>query len=384
MAQPAVVKRYLLTAGPTPVPERVLLAMAQPIIFHRCPEFSALLEQNVRDLQWVCQTRQPVLVLGCSGSGAMEAAVVNALSPGDKALCVLGGRFGERWRNICRAFGLSPIEVEVPWGQPIDPGAVKRILDQHPDVKAVFCTASESSTGVAHPIREIAALCQGRDTLCVVDAISAIGGFDVPQDAWGIDVLVGAGQKALMIPPGLSFVSLSERAWARAEKASLPRFYFDFRKLRKSQEKSETTWTPPVTLMSGLKESFAMLREEGLHNVFARHLKLAEATRQACAAIGCELFATQAPSPTLTAVRVPGGVDGSAVVKAMRQKLGITISGGQEHLKGKIFRIAHMGYYGPFDMVIAISALEMALAEHGHTFTMGAGVAAAQRVFLQS
>lgn len=373
-------KSYLLTAGPTPVPERLALAMAQPIIFHRSAAFTELLKETVAGLQWVFQTTQPVILATASGSGGMEAAVINFLSPGDKALCVRGGRFGERWTNLCNVYGIQAINVDVEWGQAVDPAKVKEVLDAHPDIKALLCTASESSTGVAHPVRELSALCSGRDTLCIVDAISAVGAFDVPQDKWGIDVLVGASQKAMMLPPGLAFLGVSEKAWARAEQARCPRFYFDLRKLRKSQEKGETTWTPAVTIMAGLREALQMMKAEGLERIFERHLRLADATRQACAAIGCDLFAVGSPSPSVSAVKVPAGIDGSAVVQLMRNRYGITISGGQEHLKGKIFRIAHMGYFGPFDIILAISGLEMALAEVGYSFELGAGVRKAEAI----
>ena len=380
---PTPLKQYLLTAGPTPVPERVSLAMAHPIVFHRSVAFTELLTEVLDGLRWVCQTQQPaVLLTATSGSGAMEAAITNFVSPGDTVLCIRGGRFGERWTNLCTAFGVKPINLDVPWGQSIDPAVVEAALREHPEAKAVFCTASESSTGVAHPVQAIARLCAGKDALCVVDAISAIGAFDQPQDAWGIDVLVGASQKALMNPPGIGFFTMSERAWTRAQQGTGPRFYFDVRKLKKSQDKGETTWTPPVTLLVGMREALRMMRQEGLEAIFARHLQLAEATRQACAAIGCAPFAEGAPSPSVTAVKVPDGIDGSAVVQRMRSRWGVIISGGQEHLKGKIFRIAHMGYFGPFDVIVAVTALEMALFEAGHRFELGAGVRAAERVLL--
>ena len=376
-------KKYLLTAGPTPVPEQVALAMAHPIIFHRSVAFTELLKEVLDGLRWVCQTQQTaVLLTATSGSGAMEAAVTNFVSPGDKAICIRGGRFGERWANLCSAFGVRAVNLDVPWGQAIDPAVVETALREHPDAKAVFCTASESSTGVAHPVQAIARLCAGKEALCIVDAISAIGAFDVPQDSWGLDVVVGASQKALMNPPGVGFFTLSERAVARAQVTTGPRFYLDVRKLMKSQEKLETTWTPPVSLLVGMREALRMMRQEGLAPIFARHLQLAEATRQACTAIGCPPFAAASPSPSVTAVKVPDGIDGSAVVQRMRSRWGVTISGGQEHLKGKIFRIAHMGYFGPFDIIIAISALEMALAEAGHRFELGSGVRAAQKVLL--
>jgi aspartate aminotransferase-like enzyme len=374
-----MLKQYLMTAGPTPVPERVALAMAQPILYHRAPVFTEVLNEALAGLKWVFQTSQPVLIVAGSGTAGMEAAVTNFLSRGDKAICIRGGKFGERWGKLCEAYGVSAINLDVEWGKAVDPAKVREILDREKDVKAVYATASESSTGVAHPVREIAELCKSRDTLCVVDAVSALGAFDVPMDKWGIDVLVTGSQKALMLPPGLAFVGVSEKAWAKNKTANLPRFYLDLAKERKSAEKGETAYTPAITLICGLKESLAMLKAEGLENVFARHLQLADATRKACQAMNCELF-TDSPSPAVTAVRVPQGVDGSAIVKHLRTRYGITIAGGQDHLKGKIFRVAHLGYYGTFDILTALSGIEMTLSDLGHKFELGAGVRAAEQI----
>ena len=373
-------KQYLMTAGPTPVPERVQLAIAQPVLYHRSPVFLEVLREVHENLRWVFQTIQPVLVIAGSGTAGMEAAITNFHSRGDKVICLRGGRFGDRWHQMCRAFGLEVVDVEAEWGRAIDVAAVAQALERNRDARAVYATASESSTGVAHPIRDIADLCRDRDTLCVVDAVSALGAFDVPQDRWGIDVLVAGSQKALMCPPGLAFVAASEKAWRFNQRADLPRFYLDLARERKNQEKSETAWTPAISLIVGLREALRMLKEEGLEQVFARHQRLAEATRDACVAIGCQLFASDAPSPSVTAVKVPPGVDGSAMVKHLRSRYGITIAGGQEHLKGKIFRVAHLGYYDTFDILTAISGIEMTLADLGHPFERGAGVRAAARI----
>ncbi|HJZ84644.1 MAG TPA: alanine--glyoxylate aminotransferase family protein [Polyangia bacterium] len=374
-----MLKQYLLTAGPTPVPERVALAMAQPVLYHRAPAFAEVLKEALAGLKWVFQTTQPVIVLAGSGTSGMEAAVVNFLSRGDKAICIRGGKFGERWSNLCTAHGVQVINLDVEWGQAVRPADVQALLDREGDVRAVFATASESSTGVAHPVGEIAELVRARDTLCVVDAVSALGAFDVPMDKWGIDVLVTGSQKALMLPPGLAFVGVSEKAWGACKRANLPRFYLDLARERKSQDKGETAFTPAISLVVGLCEALRMLKEEGLDNVFARHLKLADATRKACAALGCQLFAAS-PAPSVTAVRVPAGVDGSALVKHLRTRYGITIAGGQDHLKGKIFRIAHLGYFGTFDILTAISGVEMTLADLGYSFELGSGIRAAEQV----
>lgn len=372
-------KQYLLTAGPTPVPERVLAAMSQPMVFHRTPGFSEAEAEVQEGLRWVYGTSLPVMTIAGSGTAGMEAAISNFFSRGDKVLCIRGGRFGERWTELAQAFGLEPLNLDVEWGRPVDPGAVEAALAKDRSVKGVFATASESSTGVAHPIRELAAACRKADALCVVDAISAVGAFPLPQDDWGVDVLVTASQKALMLPPGLAFVGVSERGWARNQKATLPRFYFDLAKLRRNQDKGEPTWTPAVSLILGLREALRMMRAEGLEAIYARHQALARATRAACEAMGCALFAKASPSPSVTSVSVPSGVDGSALVATLRTRYGVTISGGQEHLKGKIFRIAHMGYFGPFDIVTAVSALEMALSDHGFGLSPGTGVAAAEK-----
>jgi aspartate aminotransferase-like enzyme len=374
-------KQYLLTAGPTPVPERVLLAMAQPMVFHRTPAFSELLDEVQQGLRWVYRTQHPVLTLVGSGTAGMEAAVTNFCSRGDKVLCIRGGRFGDQWAAQCKAFGVETVDLPVEWGSPVDAAEVERALAREPRIRAVFATASESSTGVAHPIEQIAAACRDRDVLCIVDAISALGAFDVPQDAWGIDVLVCGSQKALMLPPGLAFVGVSARAWKRAEQADLPRYYLDLVKRRRNQEKGEPTWTPAVSLMVGLRESLRMMKAEGLEAIFERHRTLAAATRAACVAIGCQLFAKSSPSPSVTSVEVPPGIDGAELMKTLRTRHGITLSGGQEHLAGKIFRIAHLGYFGAFDVITAVSGLELALTALGHRFEPGAGVAAAERVF---
>ncbi len=369
-----------MTAGPTPVPPRVLLANARPVLYHRAPAFFEQMQEALDNLKWVFQTSQPVLILSGSGTAGMEAAITNFHSPGDRVLVLRGGRFGDRWNNICRAFGLDVVEVSCEWGHALDPQQVKAALDADPSIRAVYATASESSTGVAHPVREIAALCKGRDAICVVDAVSALAAFDVPMDAWGIDVLVAGSQKALMCPPGLACVGVSEKAWAFTQRAKLPRFYLDLNKERTNQDKSQSSWTPAVTLIAGLVEALRMIKEEGLPQVFARHLMLATATREACRALGCTLFAKESPSQAVTAVDVPAGVDGSEFVKILRTRYGITIAGGQEHLKGKIFRIAHLGYYDRFDILTTVGGVEMTLADLGYKFERGAGLAVASKI----
>jgi aspartate aminotransferase-like enzyme len=304
---------------------------------------------------------------------------------GDKALCVVGGKFGERWRNICKAYGLDFVSLEVEWGRAVDPAAVERALDADDKITAVFSQANESSTGVRHPVEAIAKITARRDRVInVVDAVSALGAFDLPMDAAGFDVVVTGSQKALMLPPGQAYIALSDKAWARAESADLPRFYCDLKREKKAQAEAQTAWTPAISLTVGLVEALRIIKEEGLQACFARHARLADATRKACVALGATLFAPDAPSPTVTAVRGPDGLDTGKLVKHLREKYGVSIMGGQDAVKGKIFRLAHLGYFDTFDILTAISAVEMALSDLGVKIQHGVGNAAAQAVLQAS
>jgi len=376
------IKKYLLTPGPTPVPERVMLAMARPIVHHRTADFEKIFREAAEGLQWIYQTRQPVLMLSGSGTLAMEAAVVNTMKRGDKALCVVGGKFGERWRNICKAHGLDFVSLDVEWGRAVDPAAVEKALDADDKITAVFSQANESSTGVRHPVEDIAKITAKRERVInVVDAVSALGAFDLPMDAAGFDVLLTGSQKALMLPPGQAYIALSDKAWARTESADLPRFYSDLKREKKAQAGGETAWTPAITLTVGLAEALRMIKEEGLQQCFARHARLAEATRRSFIALGCALFAPDAPSPTVTAVRAPDGLDDTGrLVKQLRDRYGVSIMGGQDAVKGKIFRVAHLGYFDTFDILTSVAAIEMALADLGVKIPHGAGTAAAEAV----
>ncbi|OGW91891.1 MAG: class V aminotransferase, partial [Nitrospirae bacterium RIFCSPLOWO2_12_FULL_63_8] len=354
-----MLKRYLLAPGPTQVPPEVLLAMARPMVHHRAPEFSAMFAELREDLKWLFQTRNDVLTLVASGTGAMEGAVANFLSPGDKAVYVNGGKFGERWGKLCKTFGVNGIEIKVEWGESVDPQAVADALKKDPAIKAVYIQASETSTGVAHDTRAIAEIVRSREeTILVVDAITALGVFDLKTDEWGIDVVVAGSQKAMMLPPGLAFASVSEKAWRLADKAKNAAFYFNFKKERDAQQKNQTAYTAGVSLMIGLQEVLKMLKAEGLGNVFARHARMAHAMREGMKAAGLALFPKQAHSDALTVVSTPAGVDGQAVYKNLREQYGITAAGGQDHLKGKIFRISHMGYMDTFDVIQALAATE--------------------------
>lgn len=379
-----MLKRYLLAPGPTQVPPEALLAMARPMVHHRAPEFASIFEGIREDLKWLFQTQNEVLTLLSSGTGGMEGAVSNFLNPGDKALFVNGGKFGERWGKICKAFGVQTVELKVEWGHAVDPQAVAEALKQDPAIKAVYVQASETSTGVAHDTRALADIVRGREgTILVVDAITALGVFDLKTDEWGLDVVVAGSQKALMLPPGLAFVSVSEKAWRLAEKAKNAAFYFNLKREREAQQKNQTAYTAGVSLMVGLQEVFRMLKAEGLGNIFARHSRMAHAMREGMKAAGLSLFPKQNPSDALTVVSAPSGVDGQAVYKNLREQYGITAAGGQDHLKGKIFRISHMGYIDTFDVIQALAATEMVLKGLGHPLKLGAGVGKAEELLLK-
>lgn len=378
-----MIKRYLLAPGPTPVPPEVLLAMARPIIHHRAPEFDKLFAEVRDGLKWLFQTRNDVLMLAASGTGGMEGAVSNFLSPGDKALTINGGKFGERWGKLCKTFGAQVTELKVEWGRAVEPQSVADALKKDPGIKAVYVQASETSTGVAHDVKALAQIVKGcPDTILVVDAITALGVFDIKTDEWGIDVVVTGSQKALMLPPGLAFVSVSEKAWQLAEKAKNASFYFNLKKERENQQKNQTAYTPAVSLIIGLQEVLKMLKAEGLEAVFARQANLAKAMREGMKAAGLALFPKESPSDALTAISAPNGIDGQAVYKNLRVQYGITAAGGQDHLKGKIFRLSHMGYMDRFDVITAVAATEMVLKGLGHPITLGSGVAMAQEVLM--
>lgn len=358
--------------------------MARPVLYHRAPAFTECFKETQEGLKWLFQTKQIVLQLAGSGTLAMEAAVCNFLRHGDKALVIRGGKFGERWGKIAQAYGIETVNVDVEWGKSVDPAVVAEALDRDPAIRAVYATASETSTAVKHDVEGVARVVRGRpDVILCVDAITAIGVFDVPMDQWGLDVVCLGSQKALMLPPGLAMIAASEKAWHANERSNLPRFYCDLVRERKSQEKGEAAFTPAISLIVGLQESLRMLKEETLEGIWSRHERLARATRTAAGGLGLELFAS-APSNAVTAIRVPSGIDGSAVVRQMRVRYGITIAGGQDHLKGKIVRIAHIGYFSEFDIITAISGLEMTLSDLGYRIKPGSGVAAAQATFAES
>jgi aspartate aminotransferase-like enzyme len=378
-----MLKRYLLAPGPTPVPSEVLLAMSAPIIHHRSPDFIPVLDSAKKGLQWLYQTKNDVLILCSTGTGGMVGAVNNFFNKGDRVIVINGGKFGERWIKICQAYGLKIEEITVEWGYSVKPEMVEARLKKKQGIKGVFVQAVETSTGVYHDIKALASIVKKYDdTLFIVDAISALVAHDLRTDEWGIDIMAGGSQKGLMLPPGLAFVSVSEKAWAKAETSRLPKFYFNFKKERENLARNQTNFTSPVTLIIGLNESLKMLQAEGLKNVFKRHEKLATAMRKAVQALGLELYSKESPSNAVTAIMTPPGIDGQAVYKNLREKYGITAAGGQGKAKGKVFRVAHLGYTDRFDVITAIAGIEMALKGLGYPVKLGTGVARAEELLI--
>ena len=378
-----MIKHYLLSPGPTPIPNEVALAMSETMIHHRTPQFNKIFDQARQGLKKLFGTNNDVLMLASSGTGAMEASVANLFSPADKVLVINGGKFGERWLNIANAFGLNPVELKVEWGQAVKVEAVEKQLKAHPDLKGVMIQASETSTTVLHPVKEIAKLTKN-GPLFLVDGVTAVGVVSVPLDEWSLDVLVTGSQKAMMLPPGLGFIALSDRAWARTKEATLPRFYFDLNLERKNQQKGSGAFTPAVSLIFGARAALEMMQREGLERVYARHARMSRATRAAATALGLKLLAPDSPSPAATGVYLPDGIDADQVLDYLRDHMNITLAEGQDQLKGKVIRIAHVGYMGAFDVITAVAALEMALRKFGVELPFGKGVAAAQEVLMES
>lgn len=373
-------KEFLLSPGPTPVPPSVVLAGAQPIPHHRTPHFSQIVKECTDGLKYLFCTQHDVYSFAASGTGAMEAAVANCCSPGDTVLVVEGGKFGERWTKLCQVYGIQPIVLKIPYGEAIAPEAVGQALKEHPNAKAVFIQLSETSTGAVYDIKAIGELVSATPALFVVDGISGLGAERCPVDAWQIDVMVTGSQKGLMLPPGLAFLSCSPKAWAVVEKTTSPRYYFDLRACRKVLPEGQHPFTPAIGLFVQLAEALRLIRQEGIEQIWARHQWLGDATRAAVRALGLALFAKR-PGNVLTAVKTPDGVDGGKLVKTMRDHYGVTIAGGQgEEMKGQLFRIAHLGYMDRFDVVVAMSALEMTLHTLGYPVQLGAGVAAAEEI----
>jgi len=376
-------KEYLLTPGPTPLPPQISLAMAKPIIHHRTPQFQEILKEASLGLKWAFQTSNDVFIISSSGTGAMEAAVINLLSSGETALVVQGGKFGERWTEIAKAYGINVEIINVEWGKAVSPAEIGKILKSHPQIKAVFTTLCETSTGVDNDIQAIAAVVKESSAVLVVDAISGLGAVDLKTDAWGVDVVVAGSQKGLMLPPGLGFITVSPKAWKLVEASKSSRYYLDLRKAKKALDKNDTPFTSSITLIIALNEALKLMQQDGLENIFKRHRIMAMATRAAISALGLELFAPLAASDGVTAAKVPTGIDGEKLVKTMRDTYGVTIAGGQDELKGKVFRIAHMGFITESDIIMGLSCLEKVLTQMGYKFTLGAGLRAAEEIFLK-
>lgn len=373
-------KRVLYTPGPTQVPTEVLEAMAKPLIHHRTAEYRGHFLETTRLMQEHLGTVEPVLTLSCSGSGAMEAAVVNLLSPGDEAIVVEGGKFGDRWRLLCQAYGVTAHTVSVEWGRVATVEETESALAAHPKAKVLFLTHSETSTGALFPVHEMARAARARGIAIVIDAVTSYGVYDLRFDRSDLDGVVWGSQKGMMIPPGLGFVCLSPRGWDLVKNSKIPKFYWNLTKAKSSLEKGDTPFTPAISLVLAARAAMQLMAQEGREAVFLRHQRNAEATRQAVRALGLSLFA-EAPSNALTAVKVPAGVDGDAVAKTMEQRYGAKIAGGQEQLKGKIFRLGHIGHYDEGDIFRLVGAFESALIDHGFRVDAGAGIKAAQESF---
>ena len=373
-------KGRLLTPGPTPVPEETLLELARPVFYHRSAEFRQLLTEVTEDLRHVFCTRNPVFTLTASGTGGMEAALASSLPPGSKAICLISGRWGERWRNLARAMGIEVVAVTVPYGQDVPPALLADALRQHPDASAVCATLSETATGVKNDIAGYGRLVADSDAVLIVDGISGLGCVECRTDDWHVDLCVAGSQKGLMLPPGLAFVSVSDKAWHKIDANPQPRsFYFDLKRYRDALRSGDSPFTPANTLVRALRTSLKMMRAEGIEALWAKYARLAAAARAGLQALNLELFAA-VPAESLSVARVPAGLDGNALLVKLEKQHGVKLAGGQDSLKGKIIRLAHMGYIDAFDVLAALSALELVLLEMGHALEPGAGVAAAQRV----
>lgn len=376
-------KYYLLSPGPTPIPDKVLSVAAEPIIHHRTPEFSNIFMEVTEGIKTVFGTKEDVFILTCSGTGAMETAVVNTLSPGDKVITINGGKFGERWGNICKVYGVVYKDIILEWGADFTKERLAEELKADPNVKAVFATLSETSTGAIYDIKGFGEVVSGTDAILVVDGISGVGAAPCPMDEWKVDVMVTGSQKSFMIPPGLAYIAFSQKAWKMVETSKLPKFYFDAKKAKKNLGNKTTPWTPAISLIIQQKKALEIINGMGLPKLFEHHRILGDATRAGVKAVGLGLLAVN-PGNILTAVKVPAGVDGVKIVKTMQSKYMAYIAGAQDPNKGKFFRIAHLGYMGGFDIITALSALEMTLLDLGYAFEPGAAMKAAQTVLKEN
>ena len=380
-----MIKKFLCAPGPTAVPAEILSEMSKPLPHHRTPQFSAIVAENAALLKEVFQTKSSVLTLTSSGTGAMEASVTNFLSKGDKMIVISAGKFGERFAEIGKAYGAVVIELKAEYGKDLKPSDVEKVLKENTDTKAVYTEYSETSTGVAFDVKGIASVVKKTEAIFIVDGITAIGAMEFKMDEWGIDVAIAGAQKSFMIPPGLAFIAYSEKAEKMMKASNMPKFYFDLAKEKKNLEKNTTAWTPAITLIIGLNYALKMMKEEGLENVIKRHGLIGDCFRASVQSIGLSLFAAPGvrPSDAVTAVKVPEGIDGGKLPGLMRDRYGVTIAGGQGTMKGKIFRLGHLGYADKSDIIVELQAMELALKELGYKFELGKSVGFAQKYILE-
>jgi aspartate aminotransferase-like enzyme len=377
-------KQRLLTPGPTPLYPKALQAMMGSDIHHRTEDFRNLYKTVLADLKEVMGTQNDILCLVASGSGAMEASVTNLFSKGDKVIVCSAGKFGERWAEITKAFGLDSVVLSTEYGDVISAKAVAEALAANPDAKGVFVQASETSTGASHDIKGMAEAVKKTAAILVVDAITGLGTQTLDIDGWGIDVVIGGSQKSFMIPPGLAFMSLSAKAWALGETSNLPKFYFNLKKERKNAANGESSWTPATSLIIALGETLKYIKSLGMDKLIDNAQLLAKATREAAKALGLELFSPKSPAASVTAICAPKGLDSSVIVKEFRSKFGSIIANGQGSMKGQIFRIAHLGYFDFPDLFAMVAELELILAANGIPVELGSGVAAVQKVYAEA
>jgi len=374
-------KPRLMTPGPAPVPEDVLLEMARPIIHHRSAEAKQIITDCAAGLKYVMQTQNEVLILTSSGTGALEAALVNTVQRGQKVIVLNAGWFAQRWQKIAQAYGIEVVSLDFEWGQAVDPARLQAALNEHPDTVMVCATLSETSTGTGHPIQTIGKIVAGTNAVLAVDGISGIGAMECRTDEWGVDILCVGSQKALMLPPGLAFISVNAKAWAKIDAFDAPAYYFNLKAARKKMVDFDTPYTPAHTLLMGLRVALKRVQAEGIEQVWQRHSRMSEACQAGIRALGLELF-SERPAEGLTVFRVPEGLKEGDIRSKLSDRFGITTVGGQDKVKGKIVRIGHMGYFDELDVVAGLSALEMVLHDLGYKLTPGAAVSAAQRVLI--
>ena len=383
-----MIKKYIMTPGPTPISEEVLLEHARPLMHHRSPEFSKIFMAVAEKLKKLFKTKNDIFILTSSGTGAMEAAVTNSFSRGDKVLVASAGNFGERFKKISSIFNLEVISLDYEWGDTVDPADIKKVLDENPDVKGVMIQLSETSTGALNDTKEIGNIVKKYPAILIVDAISGLGASDLRTDEWGLDMVVGGSQKALSAPTGIAFISVSDKAWKLIQKSDLPRFYFDLTTAKNYslENPPQTPWTPGISIIVAINKALDMLLEEGLEKLFKRHRIMSLAVQKAVEKLGLRLLVEDEDKRgfSVTSIKVPEGIDAKELTRIMRVKYGVTIAGGQGKLAGKIVRIGHLGYFGIFDIIIAISAMEITLNELGYKFEIGSGIAEAEKVFIEN